>query len=386
MRLDTALDVDYTMHRLLPSWTKATSPSGINNVYTFTPGSPNQDAQTARSGQSAFADFGLHPIETISGDIGAEFIGNYDQTFWHPVSDENRMYVNDQHAKIVRSDIKYDDGDFLLRGFQAVAMPDWSSKNDLFVLYPGQLDTEYPRRSTAGGPLVPRGGQMRYKSDNAGTLEVIGGAETVWHYGPGVYAKYDAPAIGNWEQSLVYRNENITWNQLSPSDPNERRWALSYNNSYHNSERMDTHWGLLYQPYRLNDTYADANDLLADGTYRVRSMRQIDALGLTLRTEMKPTAVVDQVDVGLFISQDSPQATKAAGGCGCAPYLPYGLDGFRSVYLSPSVGRTCALYVRRNSGSRNPGAVLSTPRGPDDAFPRGLEQPRGPHSQSHDGV
>ena len=76
VRLDAALDVDYTVHRMLESWSKVTSPSGINNVYTFTPGSHNQEDQTARSGQSAFADFGIHPIETVSADIGAEFTGN----------------------------------------------------------------------------------------------------------------------------------------------------------------------------------------------------------------------------------------------------------------------------------------------------------------------
>src|SRR6185312_16441942 len=35
-RLDTAVDVEYTNHRMLESWSKASSPSGINNVYTFT--------------------------------------------------------------------------------------------------------------------------------------------------------------------------------------------------------------------------------------------------------------------------------------------------------------------------------------------------------------
>lgn len=38
VRLDTAVDVDYTIHRLLPGWSAASSPSKINNVYTFTPG------------------------------------------------------------------------------------------------------------------------------------------------------------------------------------------------------------------------------------------------------------------------------------------------------------------------------------------------------------
>jgi outer membrane protein OmpA-like peptidoglycan-associated protein len=364
-RLDTALDVEYTVHRMLQSWTKVTSPSGINNVYSFAPGSKTQEDRTGRLGQNAFADLGLHPIETVSGDIGAEFVGNYDQRYWSPVNDEHRMFKDDRVAKVVRADLKYDDGSFLLRGFEGVAMPYWLNKNDLFELYPGQQDTEYPRREGAGGPIVPRGGQMRYKSDHLGTLEVIGGAETRWDYGSGVYAKYDAPQIGNLEQSLVYRNENITWNKFSIKDPDERRWALSYNSSYQHSERMNSHWGILYQPYRLGYTYADPDTILADGAYRRRSMRQIDAFGLTLRTEIKPTQAVDQVGLGYSY------LGRAAGN-----KHQVDLDT-RRTFLTNWTAAAAYIYRQPLSGpvpyrfegtTANPGAILSTPRGPDDAF------------------
>src|SRR5579864_7042702 len=59
VRLDGALKTEYTLHRLLPGWTATTSPTGIDNVYTFTPGSKSQQDQTARGGQSAFLDLGL---------------------------------------------------------------------------------------------------------------------------------------------------------------------------------------------------------------------------------------------------------------------------------------------------------------------------------------
>ena len=44
------------MHQLLPGWTKQVSPTGINNVYTFTPGSSLQEDMTGRGGNAAFAD------------------------------------------------------------------------------------------------------------------------------------------------------------------------------------------------------------------------------------------------------------------------------------------------------------------------------------------
>src|SRR5437870_5176060 len=83
---------DLTIHRLLPGWTKQVSPTGIDNVYTFTPGSASQEDRTARAGQNAFFDLGLRPTQYISGDIAAELLGNYDQAYWFPVNDEHRMF------------------------------------------------------------------------------------------------------------------------------------------------------------------------------------------------------------------------------------------------------------------------------------------------------
>ena len=225
---------------------------------------------------------------------------------------------------------------------------------------------------------------MRYVSEKAGTLEVIGGAETAWRYGPGVYAKYDAPTIGNWEQSLVYRNENIVWNKVSVDQPDERRWALSYNSSYHNSERMDTHWGLLYQPYRLDYTYADPNDQLADGTYRVRSMREVDALGLTLRTEMKPTSAVDQVDLGYsYLGLAPPAISSRWMRMPGAHFVRTG----RPLRLISIAVRWMARCLIRSEGTaaESRRGVVNAAR-PRRCVPRGLEQPRGPYSQPDDGV
>src|SRR5258706_13520523 len=62
VRLDPALDAEVTFHRLERGWSKRNSPPGIDNVYTFTPGSKSQEDQTARAGPNALLDFGLHPI------------------------------------------------------------------------------------------------------------------------------------------------------------------------------------------------------------------------------------------------------------------------------------------------------------------------------------
>ena len=102
VRLDGALDLEYTVHRPKKSWSVASSPSGINNVYTYTRGSNNQEDRTGRMGQNTFFDFGMHPIANVMGDIGVEAVGNYDQRFWFPVNDEHRMFKDDKHVRIVR--------------------------------------------------------------------------------------------------------------------------------------------------------------------------------------------------------------------------------------------------------------------------------------------
>ena len=122
----------------------------------------------------------------------------------------------------------------MIRGFEATPNYNWVYQNDLFQLLPTQLDVEKYRR--VEGSLVPRGGEMRYKSA-MGNLDVLGGTEARFGYGPSVYAKYDAPAFGSWENALVYRNENIPFTL----DPDERRWSLSYNSSWKFTEQTAAH-------------------------------------------------------------------------------------------------------------------------------------------------
>ena len=99
------------------------------------------------------------------------------------------MFNDDKSIKIVRGQVKYDDGNVMLRGFEGVPNYDWLGQNDLFHLLPTQTDVEFYRQ--INGELAPRGGEMRIKSP-LGTLDVLGGTEPRWTYGSSVYARYDA--------------------------------------------------------------------------------------------------------------------------------------------------------------------------------------------------
>ena len=365
VRLDGALDIEYTIHRALPGWTVSKSPSGINNVYTFTPGSTSQQDRTARSGQNAFFDFGFHPIDTIMGDIGIEAVGNYDERYWAPVNEEHRLFKDDKNVAVTRGELKYDDKTLMVRGFEAIPNYGWVSENDVFELLPTVMDVEKYRREA--GTLTPRGGEMNYKSEY-GNLDVMGGSEIRYGYGASVYAKYDAPAMGSWENSMVYRDEKVPFTL----NPDEHRWTVSLNSSWSLSEKATSHMGVLYQPFRKNEPYIDATEVGAgqgvDGTnfdLQQKETKTSDALGFTWRVEGHPDLFVDTAGLGYTylgpIAGDKQQIDLDAGR---SLDKAWTLSG-AYIYRQPIVGPQPLLFEGTPS---NMGALISTPRGPDDPF------------------
>ena len=354
-RLDSAVQADVTFHRLLPGWSKQASPSNINNVYTFIP-TQDQEDQTARSGQDAFFDLGLHPLKNFSADIGAELQGNYDQRYAFPVNDEHRMFNNDVFGRIVRAQAKYDDGTFMARGFEGVPINNWMGQNDLFGLLPSQQEVEYYRNLE--GTVSPRGGEMSYKS-SVGTLDVLGGTEIRWGYGSSVFAKYDLPTFGPWENSFVYRNENIPFGQ---EGADERRWTVSYNSSYAFSDRVTGHLGLLYQPFRLDRTYEDAD---SDGGIQEDRTMQRDALGGTVRTEVHPTRLLDLAGLGYTYLGPVAGDKQQVDVNGSRTFLVDWTLSAAYSYRQPIKG---PVPLEFEGTPANPGAFISVPRGPDDPF------------------
>ncbi len=357
VRLDTALDLELTLHRPLQGWSLARSPSGINQVWAFTPGSQNHQDRTARAGQNAFVDFGMHPFQFISADIGAEFVGNDDERYWFPVNDEHRLFKDGRHAKVVRGEVKYDDTHTLLRAFEGVPMTDWLGQNDLFHLLPSQTDVEYYRR--ADGSLTPRGGEARFKTP-FGTLDAIGGTQLRFRYGSGLYVKYDAPPVGSWENSVVYRNEDLPIGRVGNEDREVRRWTVSYNSSYAPTERVQTHLGLLYEPFRLYQTYQDVDNV---NDIRNQSTLKRDALGATLRTEYHPSRWIDLTGLGYTylgpVAGNKQQVDADAS-------RTFATDWTLSaayIYRQPIKGPVPLLF---EGTADNPGALAAAPRGPDD--------------------
>jgi|GEM_PF-1733984 outer membrane protein OmpA-like peptidoglycan-associated protein len=368
-RLDVASDFELTTHQLLPGWTGQSSPSGINNVYTFTPGSSAQDKATTRMGQNFYTDLGIHPFSYLSGDIGAEYVGNYDQRYWFPISDEHRMFNDGTVAKITHADMKYDDGQFMIRGFEGEPLTTWVYQNDLFQLLPNRYDiamSEWYRRND--GSLTPRGGETQIKSD-FGTLDVLGGAEIRYGYGSSAFAKYDLPAWGTWENSVVFRDENVPF---VLSNPDARRWAVSYNSSYSPYEQWQTHAGVMYQPFRLDEpytdvTYAGSGNGTLGTAYQIdqRETRQSDAFGFLWQNEFEPLMIIDKIGLGyMYLAPTAGDKQQVS------------IDGTKRLnhdltlssaymYRQPVVGPVPLLY---QGTTDDPGALITSPRGPDDPF------------------
>lgn len=356
IRLDAAVNAELTAHRMLPGWAARKSPTGINNIYGFSPGSQTQESLTARSGQSAFFDLGVHPIPTLSADIGAELIGNYDERYWFPVNDENRLFKDGRHAKIIRAEAKYDNKTFMLRGFDGAPVWGWVAQNDLFNLLPEVRDVEYARR--ASGSVLPRGGEMRYRS-RLGTWNLLGGSEIRWGYESSAYVKYDAPVMGKLEQSLVYRNENIPF-RLESAD--ERRWAVSYNASAAFSDRVQGHAGLLYEPFRLTRSYQEVD---GDNHVSRKTTQTSDAFGGTVRAEIHPRRILDRMGLGyLYLGPVAGNKQQVDVNAAKTAWTDWTLSAVYE-YRQPIRGPVPLLF---EGPSSNPGALVASPRGPDDPF------------------
>jgi outer membrane protein OmpA-like peptidoglycan-associated protein len=364
VRLDGALDVEYTLHRPKRSWDVSQSPSGINNVYSFTPGSSSQEPWTGRSGQFAQLNFGFHPITSIMGDIGVELVGNYDERFWFPVNHEHRLHNDDRHIAITRGELKYDNEVFMIRSFEATPNYNWVYKNDLFQLLPTALDVEKYRRLE--GSLTPRGGEMLYRT-SFGTLNVLGGSEPRFGASTGVYAKYDAPALGSWENSVVYRNEDVPYT-LADDD---RRWTVSLNSSWKITEQTSSHLGLLYQPFRLDRSYIDPEEVapgegVAGSAYGLqeKETRQRDAFGATARIETHPSWLLDQAGAG-YTYLGPVAGNKHQVDVDMSRMVDVVNVSFAYMYRQPVVGPVPFIY---EGTAANPGALIASPRGPDDPF------------------
>jgi hypothetical protein len=356
VRLDSVLDVEYALHRPLAGWTVTPSADKINNVYSFTPGRPSHQDRTGRSGQNAYFNFGAHPIDPLTADIGVEMVGNYDDRYWFPVNDEHRIFNSGHAAKIVRGEAKYDTPEFMIRGFDGAPVYGWTNQNDLFQLLTPQYEKlEY---RAVSGKLVPRGGEVRATTP-AGTLTVLGGTEIRWNYGSSAYAKYDAPTFMNLEQSIVYRNQNIPFG-LEGTD--ERRWAVSYNASYLYSDRLQLHAGLLYQPFRLGKTYQTPDSTNLDD---VKTLKRKDAFGALIHSEIHPTRGLDLVGLGYTYEGPAAGDKHEVDANASRTFLVDWTLAASYLYRQPVIG---PVPMRFEGTLANPGAFLSIPRGPDDPF------------------
>jgi outer membrane protein OmpA-like peptidoglycan-associated protein len=127
---------------------------------------------------------------------------------------------------------------------------------------------------------------------------------------------------------------------------------------------VQSHAGILYQPFRLNRPYQDPSMVDSFGRPEERTTKRGDAFGGTVRTEFHPSSVIDLAGLGYTYlapvagnkHQVDADLSRAFGN--------WTLSG-AYIFRQPVVGPVPFL---QEGTAANPGAVIATPRGPDDPF------------------
>jgi len=370
-RVDTELRFEEMFHRLQPpetvtNATTAGSEPGLGKQFV-----KNTDpTDTNRPWTSGFGDqFTLamqaHPTENTEGQATLAYQTDYADQYWLPLTDEHRMAIEGDKLRVLSGDFGYKDQDFSLRGFEAMPHAGWEGSGDLFGLYPAQSQYDIQKYRDYSGRTVPRGGEMSFQSP-LGNLTLVGGPEITWGYGPAFFSLYQKK-FNKVDFSYIAQYEEIPY-----GDPGEHMQAHSFTAGFPVSKGGRLEMGMLFQPFRLNQTYTHVDDVATGqgigGSSVLPSQRTTelkDAFGGQVRYTQKLPYLIDSVSVKLqylgVVAGNKEEFTTEFVKKVHRDYT----NVFGFTYQAPLEGPV--PYVFEGSPA-NQGAALLTPRGQDDPF------------------
>ncbi|MFH1378839.1 MAG: hypothetical protein ABII23_01055 [bacterium] len=300
--LDAELRTEWIAHKLQDGWKSidAGDPQGVNKDFSYTRGVSTATPSGWRGEieEVFLVNLAAQPSEKLSFDLGYEFLGNYAGRLWQPISDRKRMELSGNKNKWVRGNILYKGKMIRLQGFKGVGHASWLDTDiDMFNFYPEQFEEARYRR--VSGRILPRGGSVELGNNTTGRLTYITGKELVWGYGPSHYAKYNK-RVGKTQTSLFYKREEISYGR-----PDEKLNSWQIVEQVYLLKRTKLNIGLLYQPFRVGETYEHIEDVapgagLLGSEYRVKTdiIDAYDAWGEAIELIVHPKPVLDSVTVG----------------------------------------------------------------------------------------
>jgi hypothetical protein len=209
----------------------------------------------------------------IFGRVLFEAQGEYADRFWRPNNINHHIDNVDRNVFLKEGELKIDRSMWYAKGFTGVAHSDWRGQGDFFGLYPSAYgDSDYLGNSAYFGIYPERFKQNIFQNlsrrrvpegfEAGATLfgldgAVVYGDELQWGYSQSFYGRLGMP-LRSAKLTFVYRDEDVPY--LTEVDEDRKRtYALSL--SYPEKEG---HWldvGVMYQPFRVGETYKVADEV-----------------------------------------------------------------------------------------------------------------------------
>lgn len=363
--LDAEFLVDWYKHTLQDGMTVETAEdNALNKIYGYTHGVSTRPNAESDIGEVLFLSAATRPNQNLYADGKIALLGNYADRFWRPINDLHRMEASGEKLRFVQGEAQWRNSQAHLRVFQGKSFDDWQTKGDLFGFLQRQDETE--RYLNFSGHGAPRAAEGHWQTD-LGELGFIAGPEVVWGARRSFYGRYNVTR-NNFNYAVIYKDERPPFTP----DEKEDRKAIEVTMTTDFYGRMGLKAGLMYQPFRLDEPFQRAEKVNhGQGTFGSSyeiiedKASEEDAWGATFQMTHFPTPFLDRFDWG-YTYLAPVAGNKHELFTGLSRSLTRTLvGGLRYAHRQPVIGPMPLIY---EGTPENPGALLASPRGPDDPF------------------
>jgi hypothetical protein len=383
VRISHDLTLEGVFHRVSSGW--KVENETLNKSYSKQPGS--NPPWTTEWGQTLLTEVATRVTPDFFGRILFEAQGDYADRFWRPININHHIDNQDRNVFFRQAEGRIDKDSWFAHAFSGVGHESWEVKGDLFALYPASYpNDDYLRHSGFFGIYPKKYNQdlflnisRRHVPQGIEAGATIFGLDTGFAYGDELAWGYDTSYYGrassriqSTKWTFVYKDEDVPYSPYKNEDERNRAYALSL--SYPVTEEPWLDAGILYQPFRVGDTYKVADDVgagngLLGSAYAIteKKSKKEDGIAGRLRLIRKELLgartlywSLDLTRAGI-LAGNKEEASASVG----TEILPVLTGKVQFTYRRPLEGPIPFLY---EGTLQNMGAIAANPRGPESPF------------------